>query len=174
MIQTVYGSEEMSPKNVLKWYARFRDGIESIEDDRRPGASSTVQVEENIQKVAEILPNDRCASIRLIEEITGIPKTTVHRILTENLGKKKIRCRFVPHSLADDQKDCRMEHCKNMKKSAARDPDFMSCIVTVQRTFRRNSNRDSPSNNNIRLWNNQPGTTGCLCKGKIEEVKENW
>ncbi|CAK9803056.1 Protein GVQW3 [Anthophora quadrimaculata] len=97
MIQTVYGSEAMSRKNVFKWYASFRDGRESIEDDPRPGASSTVRVEENVQKVAEILRNDRCASTRLIEELTGIPKTTVHRILTENLGKKKI-C-FVPHLL---------------------------------------------------------------------------
>lgn len=135
MIQTVYGSEAMSRKNVFKWYARFRDGRESIEDDPRPGASSTVRVEENVQKVAEILRNDRCASTRLIEELTGIPKTTVHRILTENLGKKKICCRFVPHSLTDDQTDCRVKHCRDMKKSAARDPDFMSCIVTGDETW---------------------------------------
>ncbi|CAK9833797.1 Protein GVQW3 [Anthophora retusa] len=135
MIQTVYGSEAMSRKNVFKWYARFSDGRESIEDDPRPGASSTVRDEKNVQKVAEILRNDRYASTRLIEELTGIPKTTVHRILTENLGKRKICSRFVPHSLTDDQKDCRVEHCRDMQRSAARDPDFMSCIVTGDETW---------------------------------------
>ncbi|CAK9820098.1 Mariner Mos1 transposase [Anthophora quadrimaculata] len=135
MIQTVYGSEAMSRKNIFKWYARFRDGRESIEDDPRPGASSTDRVEENVHKVTEILRNDRCASTRLIEELTGIPKTTVQSILTENLGKKKICCRFVPHFLTDDQKDCRVEHCRDMKRSTARDPDFMSCIVTGDETW---------------------------------------
>ncbi|XP_075232232.1 protein GVQW3-like [Lycorma delicatula] len=134
MIQTVYGSEEMSLKNVYKWYVRFRDGRESIEDGPRPGVSSTVRVEENVQKVAEILRNDHCASTSLIKEFTGIPETTVYRILTENLGKK-ICCRFVPYSLTDDQKDCRVEYCRDIKRSAARDPDFMSCIVTGDETW---------------------------------------
>jgi hypothetical protein len=102
MIQTVYGSEAMSRKNVFKWYARFRDCRESTEDDPWPGPSVTVQTQENVQKVAEILRNDRCASTRIIEELTGIPKSTVHLILMENLGKRKVCSRFVPHTLTDD------------------------------------------------------------------------
>ena len=45
---------------------------------------------------------------------------------------------------------------------------FESCksVVTVQRAFRREFNRDSPKSNNIRRWHNQFATTGCLCKGK--------
>ncbi|XP_075213825.1 protein GVQW3-like [Lycorma delicatula] len=113
----------MSRKTVFKWCARFLDGRESSEDPR-PGASSTVRVEENVQKVAEILRNDRCASMKLIEEITGIPKTTVHRILTENLGKRRSVVFFVSHSLTDQQPDCR-----DMKRSAARKP---SCLASKQ------------------------------------------
>ena len=45
---------------------------------------------------------------------------------------------------------------------------FESCksVVTVQRAFRRQFNRDPPNANNIRRWHNQFATTGCLCKGK--------
>lgn len=125
MIQAVYGSEAMSRKNVFKWYARFCDGRESIEDDPRLGTSSAVRVEENVQKVAEILRNNRYASTRLIEELTGVSKTTVHRITTENMDGKKIRCRFVSHSLTEDKEDCRVENCRDIKRSAAREPDFM-------------------------------------------------
>ncbi|EFN85233.1 hypothetical protein EAI_15518, partial [Harpegnathos saltator] len=41
----------------------------------------------------------RCVSARLIEEETGIPKSTVYRILTADLGKRKVCARFVPHTL---------------------------------------------------------------------------
>ena len=44
---------------------------------------------------------------------------------------------------------------------------FESCksVVTVQRAFRRQFNRDPP-NANICRWHNQFATTGCLCKDK--------
>ncbi|XP_054711183.1 protein GVQW3-like [Uloborus diversus] len=116
LMKTVYGSEVLSRKNVFKWYARFRDGRDSLEDDPRPGHSVTVRNDKNIEKVAKILRNDRCDSTRLIEEATGIPKSTVHLILTENLGKRKVCARFVPHTLTDDQKHCRLEHCRDMQQ----------------------------------------------------------
>lgn len=34
----------------------------------------------------------------------GIPKTTIHRILTEKFGLKKVNSKFVPHKLND--KNC--------------------------------------------------------------------
>ena len=45
---------------------------------------------------------------------------------------------------------------------------FESCksVVTIQRAFRRQFNRDPPNANNIRRWHNQFAMTGCLCKGK--------
>ncbi|XP_054707033.1 protein GVQW3-like, partial [Uloborus diversus] len=134
-MKTVYGSEVLSRKNVFKWYARFRDGRDSLEDDPRPGHSLTVRNDENIEKVAETLRNDRCVSTRLIEEVTGTPKSTVHLILTENLGKRKVCARFVPHTLTDDQKHCRVEHCRDMQQAATRDPNFMANTVTGDETW---------------------------------------
>ncbi|XP_054708838.1 protein GVQW3-like [Uloborus diversus] len=110
LMKTVYGSEVLSRNNVFKWYARFRDGRDSLEDDPRLGHLVTVRNDENIEKVAEILRNDRYVSTRLIEEVTGIPKSTVHLISTENLGKRKVCAHFVPHTLTDDKKHCRVEH----------------------------------------------------------------
>jgi hypothetical protein len=64
--------------------------------------------------VTEILASDRCVSARLVEELLGIPKNTVHQILTEDLGKRKVCARFVPHALLGDEKHARVEHCKDM------------------------------------------------------------
>jgi hypothetical protein len=34
----------------------------------------------------------------------------VHQILTEDLGKRKVCARFVPHALSGDEKHARVEH----------------------------------------------------------------
>ncbi|XP_075221902.1 protein GVQW3-like [Lycorma delicatula] len=129
MIKIVYGSQEMSCKNIFKWFARFREGKTSTENDPRPSSSITVRTEGNVQVVAEILRNDGFLSAILIEKLTGIPKSTVHVILKENLGKRKACARFVPHILTVDQKYYyTVEHCRDMKRTA--DMDQTSCQET--------------------------------------------
>lgn len=135
MIEEAYKDESLSRKNVFKWFAMFKDGRESIEDAERPGGPKTSRIEENIQKVADILKNDRCVSLKLIEEMTDIPRTTVHRILVDDLGKRKVCARFVPHSLTEDQKAARVEHCADMKTSADNDPTFLQNIITADETW---------------------------------------
>jgi hypothetical protein len=40
----------------------------------------------------------------MLEEMTGINRETVCKILFENLKKKKVCVRFIPHLLTPDQK----------------------------------------------------------------------
>ncbi|PNF22264.1 RING-box protein 1A [Cryptotermes secundus] len=42
----------------------------------------------------------KCVFAGLIEELLGMPKSTVHQILTEDLGKQKVYARFVLHVLS--------------------------------------------------------------------------
>ena len=35
LVQTAYGNEALNRSNVFRWYARFRDGRELVEDDER-------------------------------------------------------------------------------------------------------------------------------------------
>jgi len=120
-MKNVYGDQCLFRAQVFRWFARFRDGREDLEDDKRSPKPRTSRNETNIEKVSQILRSDRCVSARLIEEMTGIPKSVVHRILTENLGKKKICARFVPHSLSEEQKCMRVSHCKDMKSAIEKD-----------------------------------------------------
>jgi hypothetical protein len=53
----------------------------------------------------------------------GIPKST-------DLGKRKVCARFVPHALSGDEKHARVEHCKDMVRSAQSDTKFTNSIVT--------------------------------------------
>jgi hypothetical protein len=37
LVQKAYGNEALNRSNVLRWYSRFRDGRELVEDDERGG-----------------------------------------------------------------------------------------------------------------------------------------
>ena len=62
-----------------------------------------------IEKVREMLTQDRRLTLRLFAEELGISKDTARTIFRDDLGKRKIWSRFVPHKLTDEQKAKRME-----------------------------------------------------------------
>ncbi|PNF37845.1 hypothetical protein B7P43_G08373 [Cryptotermes secundus] len=82
MIKSVYGSDCLIRSNIFRLYAIFHDGREYIEDAPRASKRRTSSIEENVKIVTEILASDKCVSASLIEELLGIPKSTVHQILT--------------------------------------------------------------------------------------------
>jgi hypothetical protein len=44
---------------VFKWYSRFREGRELVEDDKRSGGTESTRTEVNIAAVADLFKNDR-------------------------------------------------------------------------------------------------------------------
>ncbi|KAJ4440585.1 hypothetical protein ANN_08730 [Periplaneta americana] len=101
MLVQVYGREAVSRKCVYEWFKRFREGKETIEDEPRSGRPSTSRTPEMIEKVRQMLAQDRRLTLRLIAEELDISKDTIVR---DDFGKRKIYSRFVPHKLIDEQK----------------------------------------------------------------------
>lgn len=135
LVKQAYQNEALGQAMVYRWHKLFREGRESIEDEPRSGCPKSGRNKENIEKIADILKNDRCVSVKMIEEMTGIPSTTAYRILIDDLGKKKVCSRFVPHLLTDDQKTARTQHCLDMKATAEADPNFLKTIITGDETW---------------------------------------
>jgi hypothetical protein len=79
----------------------FKDGRESVEDEQRAGLPSTTRTENNVAGVKVVLDRDRRLQVRLIAEGVGLPKTDVHRIITEELHMRKICAKLVPKNLSD-------------------------------------------------------------------------
>jgi hypothetical protein len=50
----------------------------------------------------------------MIAESLNIPKTVVLGILEEDLGKRKLCARFVPHSLTPEQREDRVKSCQDI------------------------------------------------------------
>ena len=94
----------MSRKCVYEWFKHFHQGKKTTEDEPRSDRSSTSRTPEMIEKVRQMLAQDRRLTLSLIAEELGISKDTAHTIVRDDLGKRKICFRFMPHKLTDEQK----------------------------------------------------------------------
>jgi len=103
LVQTANGDEALNRSNVFRRYSRFRNGRELVEDYGRGGRPKSTRTEVNIVAVANLVKNYRRIASRIIAESLNIPKTVVLPILKENLGKRKLCARFVPHCLTPDR-----------------------------------------------------------------------
>jgi len=59
LVQKAYGNEALNRSNVFRWYFRFRDGRELVDDDERGGSPKSNRTEVNITVVVDLVKNDR-------------------------------------------------------------------------------------------------------------------
>ena len=78
-----------------------------------------------IEGVRQMLAQDRRVTLRLMAEELGVSKDTVYTIVREDLGKRKICSRFVPHKMTDEQKAKRMETTGDFITICDQDPSFL-------------------------------------------------
>ena len=53
-MQKAYGNETLNRSNVFRWYSRFQDGRELV-DDERGGRPKSTRTEVNIAAVADLI-----------------------------------------------------------------------------------------------------------------------
>ena len=128
-----YGSAAMSRANVYRWYAGFRDGREDVKDDARSGHPSTARTDENVESVRRLLTDHRRTTLQMIADRLNIGKKTVRRIVTKDLGKRKICVRFVPHALTTELKKERVVYCQDILLMG-QDERFWENIITGDET----------------------------------------
>jgi len=135
MVNAAYGDQALSRLNVFRWYGRFHDGRDDSEDDLRSGWPTECRSDNNVEKISQLLPQNRHLSLRMLADEVNIGKDTVRRIVVEDLRKRKICSNFVPHSLTSEQKDRRITACRDLIATADSDPDFFKKIVTGDETW---------------------------------------
>jgi len=69
----------------------------------------------------------------MIAESLNIPKTVVLWILKEDLGKRKLCARFVPHSLAPELREDRVTSCQDIIAKADADKKFLTKLLREMR-----------------------------------------
>ena len=85
MVNSAYGDQTLSRSNVFRWYGRFRDRREDIEDDPRIGRFTECRNYDNVEKISQLLLQNRHLSLRMLADEVNTGKDTVRRTVVEDL-----------------------------------------------------------------------------------------
>jgi hypothetical protein len=62
MLKEAFGKQALNHARTFEWFKRFKDGRESVEDDKHSGCPSTYTTPEMTAKVREVIPEDRLST----------------------------------------------------------------------------------------------------------------
>lgn len=113
-LKTAFGDEAPSKTRVYEWYKEFKHGRSSLKDEPREGRPKTAVVPENVDAVRKLIEEDRHVTYREIAASLGIGVKSIHTILHEHLGVRKLCARWIPHKLTDAQKKARVDWCRKI------------------------------------------------------------
>ncbi|UYV72930.1 hypothetical protein LAZ67_10001205, partial [Cordylochernes scorpioides] len=104
MLNKAFPNDAPKRTTVFEWHSRFKAGRISIEDDPRQGRPKFQRTDENVQKITDLIKENPRTTLLELEQDTGISKTTIGRIVTEDLKLKKTPAKFIPRFLTNEQK----------------------------------------------------------------------
>ncbi|CAH1997390.1 unnamed protein product [Acanthoscelides obtectus] len=84
----------------------------TLSDDSRVGAPKTAVTQENVDAVRKLIIEDRHVTYREIDASLKISKTSIQKILHEELGVRKLVSHWIPHLFTEEQKPARVNWCQ--------------------------------------------------------------
>lgn len=123
---------------ICRWVKDFNNGRQESYKKPSSGRPVTVTDADNTEIVAQLLNSDRRFTCEEIAYETGISKSSVHVILTQNLGMRKIAARWVPHALSKTEKDKRVQICTELLNRYSEEGEMMlNRVVAIDETWIR-------------------------------------
>ena len=116
-LKNVYGDETIDISNVRRWVVnakKVNSGSLKISDLSRSGRPKTAVTDGNVQKIDDLIHENRRITQHKIARIVGISKERVNHIISNELEYRKICARWVPRMLTDEMKKKRLDMCKEI------------------------------------------------------------
>ena len=135
-LSNVYGKSSPSYWNVASWVSEFKRGRKDLNDEPRPGRLVSQSTAENVDKVHQLVLENRKISIECIVQETALSTGTVHTILHEYLSMSKVCARWVPKMLTPNMKATRVNTSSVLLSRYNVNPEnFLSRVVTGDETW---------------------------------------
>ena len=107
----------------------------SIEDDPKSGLPSTSMDDDHVEKVLAVIHQNCHLAVREVAKEVGICKSSCHLILGNKLKMRRVAAKFVPHLLADAQKENRVTVRQELFDRSNTDENFLKNVITGNETW---------------------------------------
>ena len=94
----------MGHSQTFQWFSRFKVRRTSSDDNERSNRPVSSSTPEMIERVCQIIHEDRCRTNDEVSMVVGISQGTCYKILIEDLKMRHVASKFVPRLLSVDQK----------------------------------------------------------------------
>jgi len=101
-----------------------------VEDEERSGRPSTTRTSDNTARVRELVRYDGRLTVSMTADEVNVNQEAVRRILTEELGMRKMCAKMVPRNLTQQQRDARVSVTAELLEQVEADPDLMERVIT--------------------------------------------
>ncbi len=99
----VFGQDGLKKSQVANLLKQFREGRTQMSDLARPGHPWSVRTDQNINRVRQVVENDRRSGLHKVANETGCSYNTVRMIIQQDLHLKKCAAKQIPHELMAQQ-----------------------------------------------------------------------
>ena len=127
MLQTAFGASCMNRASVFEWHKRFKEGRETVRDEKYR-RSKEVRKPELIGQIKNFVDRDRRVSIETMSAQFDVSMGTIHTI-REELKMRNICAKSVPRVLREDQKERRCHDSREMVELINSDPAVLDALV---------------------------------------------
>ena len=129
-LQRACGEHSVSRAQVFRWHKSFLEGREQVEDAPRAGRNSISKTDDSVERMRSLVRLDRQLTLRMTSSELNLNPFTVHQILTQDLGMRKVCAKMVPKNLTAEQKANQREVCLDFLDHLEREPEFFSRVIT--------------------------------------------
>uniref|UniRef100_A0A0K0FWI6 Histone-lysine N-methyltransferase SETMAR (inferred by orthology to a human protein) n=1 Tax=Strongyloides venezuelensis TaxID=75913 RepID=A0A0K0FWI6_STRVS len=134
-INETFKKDLVSLSTVKRWFRKFKEGSENLENEERERHGSVLD-NEKLRKAIEANPR---TTVRELAEELNVSKSTISNHL-KKIEKTKKLDKWVLHELNDYQKLCRYEVCSSLILRNKNDP-FVSRLITCDKKWILYDNR---------------------------------
>jgi len=93
LLTEAYNEDCMSCARVSEWHKRFSEGRESLKDDDRLGHPCTAVIDDNIEKVRDVIRKDRALGVQAVAEEVNLDRESVPTNSKERIEHEKGLCK---------------------------------------------------------------------------------
>lgn len=137
LLKKTVGNNAMKRPTIIKWVERFQQGETSAQDQPRSGRPKSSRDESHKEKLAVLLEESRSWTTRELSHQLDISKDSVHKMLVEDFGMRKVCAKWVPHQLTPEQREVRTLIAQALLSRYKSDPRMLDRVIAIDETWVR-------------------------------------